>query len=471
MSVLVVVSILIRLTALGWSIVLLRHLRDRRVLFLTAIFALMALRQILFVAYTYVPGEIVLFHAADELMSLALSVMAFVASVLIVRIVDDQRQTYEALLASETKYHTAFRATPDAILLTVLPEGRIIEVNDGFEKLVEYRREEALGRTTRDLELWVDLADRQRFLEELDHGARVRDLEVRYRTKSGKVGIGLVSAHETLMDDQRSLISVVRDVTEQRLAEETRRQAEAERETLLHELEEKNAELERFTYTVSHDLKSPLITIRGYLGFLGKDLTEERQQRDLERIRAATETMGKLLDELLELSRIGRLMNLPEKVRLSEIGREAAEMLAGPIAAAGVEVKVDPWLPTVEGDRQRLLEVYQNLIDNAVKFRGDEDRPQVEIGQRRDDDETVLWVRDNGIGIDPRYQDRIFRLFERLDPESYEGTGIGLALVKRIVEVHGGRIWVESEGLGHGTTMCFTLPESRSTATASRREA
>jgi signal transduction histidine kinase len=167
--------------------------------------------------------------------------------------------------------------------------------------------------------------------------------------------------------------------------------------------------------------------------------------------------MGRLLDELLELSRIGRLMNLPEKVRLTELGKEAVEMLDGSIAAAGVEVKIDPWLPTVEGDRQRLLEVYQNLIDNAVKFMGDQEEPRVEIGQRPDGDGVVLWVRDNGIGIDPRYKERVFQLFERLEPDRFEGTGIGLALVKRIVEVHGGRIWIESDGPGRGTTLCFTL--------------
>ncbi len=145
-------------------------------------------------------------------------------------------------------------------------------------------------------------------------------------------------------------------------------------------------------------------------------------------------------------------------MRLTEIGREAVELLSESIAAAGVEVKVDPWLPVVEGDRQRLLDIYQNLIDNAVKFMGEQPQPRIELGQRPDGDGTVLYVRDNGTGIDRRYQDRIFRLFERLEPDKFDGTGIGLALVKRIVEVHGGRIWVESDGPGQGTTMCYTLP-------------
>ncbi|NQU20134.1 MAG: GHKL domain-containing protein, partial [Candidatus Nealsonbacteria bacterium] len=110
----------------------------------------------------------------------------------------------------------------------------------------------------------------------------------------------------------------------------------------------------------------------------------------------------------------------------------------------------------VFADRRRLLEVLQNLIDNAVKYMGDQPRPRIEIGSRRDGNETVCYVRDNGIGIDPRYGERIFGLFDQLD-QSIDGTGIGLALARRIIEIHGGRIWVESDGLGHGSTFCFTV--------------
>jgi PAS domain S-box-containing protein len=460
MSVLAVASILIRLIALGWSIVVLRRIRDWRMTFPAAIFALMAGRQILAVKDGWVAGEVALLHHSEEVMSLTLSALAFLALFVVERLLDDQRKTFEALLAAEARYHTAFRVSPDAIVLTSLPEGTLLEVNEGFEKLFGHSRDEALGRTTLELELWADLEDRDRLFAALRKAESVRDLEVRFRTRSGEERLGLMSARKTRIDGATTLISIIRDVTAQRRAEAVRRRAEEERQAALRELEEKNAELERFTYTVSHDLKSPLITIRGFLGFLEKDAADgdaERLKRDLERIRAATGTMGRLLDELLELSRIGRLMNLPEKVRLTELGKEAVEMLDGSIAAAGVEVKIDPWLPTVEGDRQRLLEVYQNLIDNAVKFMGDQEEPRVEIGQRPDGDGVVLWVRDNGIGIDPRYKERVFQLFERLEPDRFEGTGIGLALVKRIVEVHGGRIWIESDGPGRGTTLCFTL--------------
>ncbi len=243
-------------------------------------------------------------------------------------------------------------------------------------------------------------------------------------------------------------------------------QAQAEREALIEDLESKNQELERFTYTVSHDLKSPLVTIRGFVGLLKQDVDAGdvvRAHRDVERISAAAGTMGQLLDELLELSRLGRMVNPPETVGFDRLVEEAVEILSHRLAERGVEMEVAPDLPAVSGDRVRLLEVVQNLIENAVKFMGDQAVPRIEIGVRHDlapeggDSEPVLYVKDNGIGIEPRYHDKIFGLFDRLD-QTIEGTGVGLAIVHRIVELHGGRIWIESEGAGKGATFCFTLP-------------
>jgi signal transduction histidine kinase len=233
-----------------------------------------------------------------------------------------------------------------------------------------------------------------------------------------------------------------------------------DREALIRELEAKNAELERFAYTVSHDLKSPLITIRGFLDYVERDAREgnfERLWADLERIAEAANRMQALLRDLLELSRVGRLVNPPEDVPLEEVVREAVELVQGQLDARGVEVRIAPGLPVVRADRARLLEVVQNLVDNAAKFSGDAPRPAIEIGTRADGDQRVFFVRDNGMGIAPEHHQRVFRLFEKLDP-GRGGTGVGLALSKRIVEHHGGRIWVESDGPGAGSTFCFTLP-------------
>ncbi len=251
-----------------------------------------------------------------------------------------------------------------------------------------------------------------------------------------------------------------------------RRRAEAELAANNAELEVRNAEMERFIYTVSHDLKTPLVTIKGFVGFLERDVPRasadpragERALADIARISGAADTMHHLLEDLLELSRIGRLINPPEAVALSQLAGEAEALVAGSDGRRGAAIVIEPTMPAAFGDRMRLLEVYQNLIDNALKFVGEQSSPRIEIGAREDSGEVLCWVRDNGIGIDPRYLEKVFGLFERLD-QQIPGTGVGLALVRRIVEVHGGRCWVESEGVGKGSAFFFTLPARHLTPT------
>jgi signal transduction histidine kinase len=233
----------------------------------------------------------------------------------------------------------------------------------------------------------------------------------------------------------------------------------AEKERLIADLESKNAELERFSYTVSHDLKSPLVTIGTFAGLLEKSLLAGELgavQEDVGRIQRAADRMRRLLEELLALSRVGLVVNAREDVPLKALALEAADLVRGRLTQGSIEIHVADDLPTVRGDRVRLLEVMLNLIDNAAKFASAGTPPRIEVGVAPDRPAPSFYVRDNGIGIDPQHQDKVFGLFDKLDPQS-DGTGIGLALVRRIVEAHGGRISVESPGPGLGATFHVSL--------------
>lgn len=225
------------------------------------------------------------------------------------------------------------------------------------------------------------------------------------------------------------------------------------------ELAGRNTEMERFIYAVSHDLRTPLISVSGLLGFLKQDAEKgdlERMNADLRIANEAVTKMDQLLMETLELSRIGRVVNPPEDVPFGEIIDDALEQTSEKIRSKWCKISVADNLPAVHVDRMRITEVLVNLIENSIKYMGSQANPEIEIGQRIDEKDRVFFIRDNGIGIDPSQNDKVFELFYKVDKKS-EGTGAGLAIVKRIIEVHGGRIWIESE-LGQGCTVCFTLP-------------
>jgi signal transduction histidine kinase len=223
-----------------------------------------------------------------------------------------------------------------------------------------------------------------------------------------------------------------------------------------------NQELDDFTYVVSHDLKEPLRGIEAFSQIL---LEEHRDRLDgeareyLETLVASSQRMKRLIEDLLKLSRIARKRYPYSAVAFGELVQEALGTLAFAIEQSGAEVVVAPDMPTVRCDRVRMAEVFQNLISNALKYRDKERRPRVEIGWRDADSDLVFHVKDNGIGIEEKYFDRIFQIFQRLHrPEEYEGTGAGLTVCKRIVEKHGGSIWVESRQ-GQGSTFFFSLPK------------
>ena len=226
------------------------------------------------------------------------------------------------------------------------------------------------------------------------------------------------------------------------------------------ELELKNSELEQFALTVAHDLSGPLDTIQWTLARLKKEATKgniDRVKEGIQHISDITKSLKQLIHEHMELSQLGRIINLPKECPFGEVAREAVARMAGAIATHGIQVDIAPDLPVIFADRSRLIEVVQNLVHNATKYLGNQPRPKIGIGVKQERQSQVFYVRDNGMGIVPEFHQRVFGLFEKLNPRS-EGAGIGLAIVKRIIEEHGGRVWVESEGKGQGSTFCWTLP-------------
>ena len=259
----------------------------------------------------------------------------------------------------------------------------------------------------------------------------------------------------------------LREVSERKRAERALHENEKKLEALLAELADKNTELESFVYTVSHDLKTPIVTIEGFVGALREDFGDRlsaQGEKYLQFMSSAARKMEMLINDLLELSRIGRLSETKTRFPFSEIVGGAIGTLQPLIETRGVAVTVDENLPVVYGERKRLVQVMDNLLSNAVKYIGMENpAPHIHIGTTKRDGRKAFFVRDNGIGIEPIYFEKVFQIFQRL-PSAVkvgEGTGIGLTIVQRIIEHHGGRVWLTSEPR-KGSTFFFTLNDERS---------
>jgi PAS domain S-box-containing protein len=367
----------------------------------------------------------------------------------------ERKRAEEALIFSEEKFSKAFHTTP--VMMTIdNADGIFIEVNKAFMDNTGFTRNDIIGHGASELNMWVYDEERELVQKLLREQGSFKDIEISYQRKSGNKAVVLMSSEKFHVNDAVYTLTSALDITERKLVE-------AEREKLIDELEAKNEELERFTYTVSHDLKSPLVTINGFLGYLEHDAVTgnmERMRKDILRIQESVDKMQRLLNELLELSRIGRMINAPDAFAFQELVSEASEIVYGRLQAREITVEVSPEAgrQIVYGDKPRLIEAMQNMLENAAKYMGDQPNPHIEVGQAGDEDEMpIYYVKDNGIGIAPEYHERIFGLFNKLDPTT-EGTGVGLSLVKRIIEIHGGRIWVKSEE-GQGATFYFSLPK------------
>lgn len=370
----------------------------------------------------------------------------------------------DALRKSEAKFATLFNSAPSIMTISTLAEGRFIDVNEAFEKTLGYRRDQVIGRTSVELGIWENAEERGRFMAQLRANGRIRNYEFRQRTAAGRSFVGLISGEIIEIGGEKYLLVLVNDISERKEHEERIGRLNAELERRVRErtaeLEGAVREMETFCYTVSHDLRTPLRGINGFCSIL---LDEYRERLDQEgenylcRIAAAAARMGELIDDLLTLARVSRGEMRCEEVDLSAAAREIAVDLAQGYPGRSVELVVAEGL-TVNGDPVLLRAALENLLANAWKFSSRTQSPRVEVGAVSEGLGRVFFVRDNGVGFDMAYADKLFIPFHRLHAgEGFEGTGIGLSAVQRVVERHGGRIWAESEP-GRGATFFFTLP-------------
>ena len=385
--------------------------------------------------------------------------------------ITDRRQAEDTLRENEERFRAIFDRSTVGKALTS-PEGKLLSVNAAFAGLMGLAIGELQQVNFASVTHPDDIAESRECVRSLLAKERVSyRMEKRYRHKDGHYVWTDVST--TLLRDSQDrplyFITSVLDITERKRAEEEVRTLNAELEQRVRErtaqLEAANKELEAFSYSVSHDLRAPLRHVQGYVDMLAREAEgqlSEKGRRYMKTIADASREMGKLIDDLLAFSRMGRAEMSEASVDLDTLVQDTLRDLEATTRERNIVWKIPP-LPAVQADPAMLKLALANLLGNAVKFTRPRDPAEIEIGSAgTEDGRVILFVRDNGVGFDPQYAHKLFGVFQRLHrADEFEGTGIGLANVRRIIARHGGRTWAEGK-LNEGATFYFTLKPSPS---------
>ncbi|HET9122135.1 MAG TPA: ATP-binding protein, partial [Acidiferrobacteraceae bacterium] len=373
-----------------------------------------------------------------------------------------RKRAERSIRISEARFRAVTDTAKDAILITDA-EGRLEYLNPAAEALFGHPCETVRGRS---LGLLLPLRYRERYLHEFERinahkGSRMLDrtLEIAgLRADDQEIPIEL-SLSGWSVENELHFTFVARDITARREAQNDIRQLNRRLGRRAHDLEALNHELEAFSYSVSHDLRAPLRSLDGFSQALLEECGDRlgpESTRHLHRIRAAAQKMGSLIDDLILLARITRLELRRETVDVSVLARRIFDEIAASEPERTVDLTTPETLPA-EGDPRLLRMVFEHLLGNAWKFTRWASRPQVTLGHMDTGGEQVFFVRDNGDGFDMAYVDKLFRPFQRLhENHSFPGNGIGLAMVQRIIQKHGGRIWAHGSP-GQGASFYFTL--------------
>lgn len=365
-----------------------------------------------------------------------------------------------ALRLSEEKFAKVFRSSPDWIAITTLSDGRFIEVNDAFLVITGYTRDEVIGRPSSEIGLWVNPQERRMMVEALRERGIIRDHEAMFRMKSGEVRTMLRSAEIIDLEGVECMVSVTRDITDRKRAEEEIRNLNEKLAQRVNELTEANKELDAFSASVSHDLRSPLMVVGGFTKLLLREHVDGLDAKGIDMLRTIQRSVGKmeaLINDLLAFSRSGRKQLNLANVDMADLARATFEDLKETFSDRTVKFDLGA-VPPAHADRSLVRQVFANLIANAVKFTKHREVATIEVKGWAEGERAMYSVKDNGVGFDMQSAGRLFNVFERLHRgEEFEGTGLGLSIVQRIVARHGGRTWAEGR-VGEGATFYFSLP-------------
>jgi len=422
--------------------------------------------------------------------------LGHVARIAVISDITERKKMENMLRQSEERFFKAFHATPDAIVISRADDGRLLEVNEMFLILSGYSRHEVLNRTTVDLKLWADPNDRKRYDAAVREQGRVRDIEERFQTKSGKILDGLVSGENLVLNNELCLLTIIRDITERKKTEVElekhrlhledmvrERTGELERsqkvlQTLLDDMSKAKAELEAanerlkeldrlksaFLATMSHELRTPLNSIIGFTGIMLQGLAgplNEEQVKQMTMVQSSAHHLLELINDVLDISKIeaGQLeiVRGPFELRRS---LDKVVHLVSPMAekkGLPIYLHITDTIDKFTGDQRRVEQILINLLNNAIKFT---EMGEIRVDCSLHDSKVIISVSDTGIGIKPEDIETIFKPFRQIDmglSRKYGGTGLGLSITRKLVNMMGGEIHVKSKE-GVGSTFSVILP-------------